>query len=151
MVKMKMYLLPVILQMIYFPIAVSGLNTFVSDNIIINIITFGIDYGAFLSIIVCFISPIYLIGMYIYHKDWRNRGVLKPHIYMAICICLSQFISYLGWSELDMEKFMNPDGMTRAFAEGAVRNGLYLIGISLIVSLIIKLFYVIKRYVIRER
>ena len=50
-----------------------------------------------------------------------------------------------------MEKFMNPDGMTRAFAEGAVRNGLYLIGISLVVSLVVKLFYAIQGYIKQRR
>lgn len=96
-------------------------------------------YTSCVATLISIISPIYLIIVNLTNKYSTEYGYIKIHLLMTMYICITEFISYLGWSKFSVKQFLNPDAMTVALSIGEAKFGLYIIAISFILFSISKI------------
>lgn len=97
--------------------------------------------ASIISIIVCLLTPIYLVLINIIYKHKKN--MIVTHIIMASIVIIDVFFSHIGWAGYS-HRFFNPDPMTKAFNIFFLQFGLFFVALSFIISLIIKLYKRLK-------
>ena len=101
-----------------------------------------IDYryidASIISIVVCVLTPTYLLIMNLVFKEYQY-GIVKIHLIMLAVVILGVVFSMIGWSRFDIHKILHPDGLTAGFNKFFLQFGGALVIISLIVSYIAKL------------
>ena len=101
-----------------------------------------IDYryidASIISMVVCVLTPIYLLIINLIFKGYQY-GIVKIHLIMLAVVILGVVFSMIGWSRFDIHKILHPDGLTAGFNKFFLQFGGTLVVISFIVSYITKL------------